>query len=92
MINFFDTLGLTGAFIVSTSNVPQIALFIKQKHAKGISISSTWLGFIGVLLRTIYLTHETSFNFIVLGPYFFALLCILITLYYCYFPKFKGAL
>lgn len=82
-----EILGTAGAVIVMWSNLPQIWMFIKNKNAKGISISSTWIGFIGVALRTIYLSYATHNDLIALGPYFFALLCLIITLYYIYFPK-----
>lgn len=81
-----ELIGLAGALIVTYSNLPQIWLFIKKGNADGISLSSTWLGLIGVLFRTIYLIYSAKANFIVLGPYFFAIGCILVTLYYCYFP------
>ncbi len=83
----FSAIGIIGAFIVSYSNLPQMWLFFKQGHAKGISLSSTWLGTIGLLFRTVFLIHTTGLNWIVLGPYFFAIGCCIMTLYYCYFPS-----
>lgn len=85
-MKLIDLIGYSGAFIVTYSNIPQIWLFIKQKHAYGISISSGWIGLIGLILRTVYLIHSTHGDLIALGPYFFAILCTIITLYYCYFP------
>ncbi len=86
-MTFFDYFGLVGAIIVTYSNVPQMVLFVRQGHARGISLSSTWLGTLGVSIRTIYLIHTTGWNLIVLGPYFFAIACCLLTLYYCYRPR-----
>lgn len=80
-------IGFLGAVIVTYSNLPQILLFFKRGNANGISKSSTWLGFVGVLLRTIYLIDTTKWDMIALIPYFFALACIVITLYYIYFPS-----
>lgn len=80
-------LGIIGAFIVTYSNVPQIVLFFYQGHAKGISKSSTWLGLLGLILRTVYLIYTTNWDMIALGPYFFAIGCLLITLYFIYFPR-----
>jgi len=82
----YELIGLAGAFIVTYSNLPQMLLFIKQKHAQGISISSNWIGLVGVILRTVYLIHTAGWNVVILGPYFFAIGCIILTLYYCYFP------
>lgn len=86
-MNFMDTLGLIGAFIVTYSNIPQMFLFFKQGHAQGISISSTWIGTIGLLLRTAYIIHTAGLNLILLGPYFFAILSCIITLYYIHYPR-----
>jgi uncharacterized protein with PQ loop repeat len=86
-MKLINILGLAGAFIVTYSNVPQMWLFVKQGHAKGISVSSTWIGTIGLLLRTIYLSVTTHWDLIALGPYFFALGCCVLTLYYIYYPK-----
>ncbi len=80
-------LGILGAFIVTYSNLPQIILFFKQRHAEGISLSSTWLGLVGVSFRTIYLIETTHWDLIALFPYFFAIVCIGITLYFIYFPN-----
>lgn len=85
-MNIWECLGWAGAIIVSWSNVPQMVMFIKQKHARGISLSSTWVGFIGVVLRGIYLLWKTKGDPIALGPYAFGIACILLTLYYLYFP------
>lgn len=85
-MKLIDLLGLAGAVIVTYSNLPQMVLFFKQGHAKGISSSSTWLGTIGVSLRTIYLIHTVGLNLIVLTPYFFSIACCLMTLYYIYRP------
>jgi uncharacterized protein with PQ loop repeat len=82
-----DVLGVAGGLILSYSNLPQLILFFKQKHAIGISKSSTWIGTFGLILRFIYLIHVSNTNFIVLWPYLFAFICCAITLYYCYFPK-----
>lgn len=87
MNELFNALGVAGAVIVTYSNLPQIVLFVRQGHAKGISVSSTWIGFLGVALRTIFLVHTVGLNFIVLVPYFFSLLCIIITIYYLTFPR-----
>jgi len=80
-------IGILGAIIVTYSNLPQILLFFKKGNADGISVSSTWLGTLGTLLRTIFLVHTVGLNPIVLGPYFFALFCCLVTLVYLYFPR-----
>lgn len=80
-------LGILGAIIVTYSNLPQMWLFVKQGHADGISISSTWIGLVGVLLRTVYLLHTTHGDIISLAPYFFAIACIVLTLYYIYWPR-----
>jgi MtN3 and saliva related transmembrane protein len=85
----YEIIGLSGAFIVTYSNLPQIFMFFKQKHAEGISKSSNWIGLLGVVLRTLYLIHTAGWNLVILGPYFFAIACIVITLYYCYFPNNK---
>jgi len=82
-----DIIGYIGAFIVTYSNIPQVILFFKHGDARGISIPSTWLGLLGVCLRGVYLALTTSFNLIVLFPYFFSIGCLFITLYYCYFPS-----
>ena len=84
--SFYQALGIAGAVIVTTSNLPQMWMFIRQKHAEGISKSSTWVGLIGVLLRTIFILHTTSGSLVLLGPYYFAIACIILTLYYSYFP------
>jgi len=86
MHSFIEFLGTAGAIIVTYSNIPQIVLFFKQKNADGISVSSTWIGLLGTVLRTIYLIYTVGLNMIVLGPYFFAIFCILVCLYYMYFP------
>lgn len=85
-MSIIGAVGLAGAVVVTYSNIPQMWLFIKQKHARGISISSTWIGLIGLLLRTVYLIHSTKGDLIALGPYFFAIGCVVLTLYYIYFP------
>ncbi len=82
-----ELLGTAGAIIVTYSNVPQMVQFVKQGNAVGISKSSSWIGLIGLLLRTIYLFKVTHGDVIALGPYVFANLCVLLTLYYIYFPK-----
>lgn len=82
-----NTVGIIGAIIVTYSNIPQILLFFKQGHARGISVSSNWLGFVGLLCRTIFLIYTTNWNLIVLIPYFFALFCTIVTFYYIYFPR-----
>ncbi len=86
-MTLLDIIGLAGAVIVTTSNLPQMVMFIRQGHAQGISISATWVGLIGVLFRTIYLLGTVGTNFTILGPYYFAIACILLTLYYIYFPN-----
>lgn len=87
MDKVINLIGLTGAFIVTGSNLPQMCLFIKQGHARGISISSTWIGLVGLLLRTIYLSYSTHMDLIAMGPYFFALACTVLTLVYIYKPR-----
>lgn len=87
MTNLLNIIGIAGALIVTYSNIPQMWLFIKQGHAKGISVSSTWIGGVGLALRTVYIAHTTNYDALALGPYFFALACIALTLYYIYFPK-----
>lgn len=87
MLKFFEVLGIIGALIVSVSNLPQLFLFFKQGHARGISHSGNIVGFIGVGLRTIYLAHATHFDLIALGPYFFALMCIGVTEFYIRWPR-----
>lgn len=82
-----NTLGIIGALLVSYSNLPQMWLFIKNGNAKGISASSTWLALLGLGLRTIYLAKATSFDPIALGPYVFAIACVILTLRYIHFPK-----
>lgn len=83
----FEIIGLLGATIVSISNIPQMVMFIRNKHAKGISISGNWVGFFGVVLRAIYLGHLTHWDAIALSPYGFSISCILLTFYYIYWPK-----
>lgn len=87
MNRFIELLGLAGAAVVMVSNVPQLILFYRQKHARGISVAGNWVGFVGVGLRTIYLAYTTHGDMIALAPYFFALFCILVTKYYIYFPS-----
>lgn len=87
MNNLINLIGLTGAAIVTYSNVPQMLLFIKQGHARGISVSSTWIGLVGLLLRTVYLSYSTHMDLIAMGPYFFALGCTVLTLVYIYKPR-----
>ena len=82
-----ELLGIIGALIVTYSNIPQIWLFIKNGNANGISRSGTWIALIGLGLRTVYLAKATSFDAIALGPYVFAIACVVLTLYYCYFPR-----
>jgi len=86
-MTFWDLIGSTGGIIVSYSNVPQLIMFVRQGHAEGISKSSTWIGTFGLLFRMFYLMHTTNANYIVLGPYFFAIFCCILTLYYCHFPR-----
>lgn len=86
MNKLFELIGLAGASIVMFSNIPQMIMFYRNKHAKGISVFGNWVGLVGVGLRTIYLWHTTRGDAISLAPYFFALACILFTKYYIYFP------
>ena len=86
-MDIWNTLGTIGAVIVTTSNIPQLYLFYKQGHAKGISQSSMWVGTAGLIMRTAFLMHETKLNYVVLGPYYFAILCTIYTFYYMYFPR-----
>lgn len=86
-MNIFDILGTVGAVIVSYSNLPQLYLFYKQGHAIGISHSSMWIGTTGLLMRTAFLMHETKLNYVVLGPYYFGIVCTIYTFYYMYFPR-----
>ncbi len=86
-MSLLELIGIAGALIVSVSNLPQMVLFIRNGHAKGISHSSTWVGLVGVLFRTIYLLGTVGTNFTILGPYYFAIACILLTLYYLYYPR-----
>lgn len=85
-MTLLEGLGTVGALVVTYSNIPQMWQFVKQGHAIGISISSTWIGLVGLLLRTVYLAKVTHLDPIALGPYIFAILCVLLTLFYIYFP------
>lgn len=80
-------IGIVGAVIVSVSNIPQLVLFYRTGNAKGISVLGNWVGLIGVSFRTIYLYSATKGDIVALGPYFFAIACILFTKYYIYFPR-----
>ncbi len=86
-MKLIELIGIAGATIVTLSNIPQLALFIRRGNADGISLASNWVGLVGVVLRTIYIGHTTGFNFTILGPYYFALFSILLTFYYLYFPR-----
>ena len=87
MDKFFELIGLLGASIVMFSNIPQMIMFYRNKHAKGISVLGNWVGLVGLTLRTIYLWHTTKGDAISLLPYFFAIACTLFTKYYIYWPK-----
>ena len=86
-MTLMDYIGLVGGIALAYSNIPQIALFLKQKHADGISKFSTWLWFVGLILKFVYSIHTTGYNKIILGPYILAFICCAVTLYYVYFPK-----
>lgn len=83
-MKLIEFIGIVGAIIVTYSNLPQIVLFIKQGHAKGISLSSTWLGLIGIIFRATFLFYTVGMNLIIFIPYFFAIFCCVLTLYYIY--------
>ncbi len=80
----YPLLGLIGSSLIVYSNLPQILLFIRQSHAKGISKSSTWCWLIGTICRGAYLVHLSGWDVILLAPYVLAVVFSVVTLYYCY--------
>ncbi len=89
-MSIIEYIGLIGGLTLAYSNIPQIVLIFKQKHAGGISKFSTWLWLIGLSLKVIYTIELTGYNKIILGPYVLAFICCGVTLFYCYFPRGKN--
>lgn len=82
-----ELIGIIGGLTLSYSNVPQLVMFFRQKHAKGISKASNWIALVGVVFRGVYTYSLVGPNPITFGPYAFSLFCIVVTMYYCHFPK-----
>ncbi len=80
-----DYVGLAGGILLAYSNIPQIIMFLRQKHARGISKFSIWLWAVGLVLKFAYSIHTTGYNKIILMPYALSMACCVVTLYYCYF-------
>jgi uncharacterized protein with PQ loop repeat len=86
-MNFYEGCGIAGSILLAYSNIPQIIKFIRQKHADGISLISTWLWLLGLLGKLVYTVYTTGYNKIIFYPYLFTIGCAIITLWYCYFGQ-----
>jgi len=86
-MSWIDLCGILGGMVLAYSNIPQIIKLIRQKHAHGISTLTQYICIFGLILKAIYTMHTTGYNLVLLIPYLLAILCAVVTLYYCYFPK-----
>jgi len=85
--SLINIIGIIGTVMVTYSNIPQLLLFFRQRHAKGISLSSTWIYTIGIILRAAFMMFLIGLNLIVMIPYVFSILSGVLTLYFCYIDK-----
>ena len=80
-----ETIGWIGSILFAVCGVPQAWKSFKQKHSNGLSDGMLWAWFLGEILTMIYVYVE-KFSWPLLFNYGCNFLCLLVIMYYRYWP------
>lgn len=86
-MHIVEIIGLIGATCFAISGVPQLIKSFREGHADGMSYGTIWLWLIGEGAMFTYALIKYTFDFILLGNYFFNFTIVAIIAFYKHFPK-----
>jgi uncharacterized membrane protein YhaH (DUF805 family) len=82
-----EALGWLGSFCFSVCVLPQLALVVRQGHARGTSKLFLWLWALGELAMLTYVPLKHGWDWPLQVNYGFNLACVCVLFRYVYWPR-----